>query len=180
MTLIAFNFDKADIGTGRIKRAHQRDALRSREQPIAGKRHDAKARIAIFERGRQIAAIFRRNIEIIHGAGNIEIAIGIKAFDKAHALMAQIALNLKIRIKAVSDFFAVLQIAPEFSLQCGFRQISDMRRHARHSEAFARAIAAVEIAPAFKIRIGQNRLSANLVKGDILRRMARRSSNRHG
>ena len=60
------------------------------------------------------------NVEIIHRAGNIEIAIGVKALDESHALVAQIALDLKIRIEAIAHRLAVLQVAAKLLLQSGF------------------------------------------------------------
>ena len=56
-------------------------------------------------------------IEIIHRAGDVEIRIRVEAIDKSAALMAQIALDLEIGVKAVSDGMAILQVAPELAVQ---------------------------------------------------------------
>ena len=55
-------------------------------------------------------------IEIVHRAGDVEIAVGVEAVDEAHALMAQIALDLEIRVKAEGETVAVLQVAAELAM----------------------------------------------------------------
>ena len=55
-----------------------------------------------------------------------------------------------------------------------------MRGHARDGEALARALALVEIAALAPVRIGHNRLAADLMKGDVLRGVARGAGDRHG
>ena len=53
-----------------------------------------------------------------------------------------------------------------------------MRAHPRHREPAPRIDALGKIAPAAPFRIGHNRLSADFVEGDVLRRMARRGGDR--
>jgi hypothetical protein len=59
----------------------------------------------------------RGEIEIIHRAGDVEIGIGVEPVDEAQALMAQIALDLEVRIEAEGHLLAVLQLAAELVMQ---------------------------------------------------------------
>ena len=59
-------------------------------------------------------------VKIVHRAGDVEIAVGIKAVDKAKALVAQIALNLKIGVKAKAFGIAILQTTTEFLCKARF------------------------------------------------------------
>ena len=93
--------------------------------------------------------------------------------------MAQIALDLKVGVETVSDGVAVLQVAAEFAVQRRFRQIGDVRCHPRHREAARRVMAEAQITSAAPIRIGDNRLAADFMKGNVLRRMTRRAGDRH-
>ena len=47
-------------------------------------------------------------VEIVHGTGNVEIGVRIKPIDKINALIAEVALYLKIRVKAVCQIIPVL------------------------------------------------------------------------
>ena len=52
--------------------------------------------------------------------------------------MPQIALDLEIGVEPIGRPLAVLQVAAEFAVQRGFRQIGDVRCHARHGQAAMR------------------------------------------
>src|SRR6516162_11282778 len=114
-----------------------------------------------------------REIEVIHRAGDVEIRVGVEAVDKSAALMAQIALDLEIGVEAVSDSMTVLKISPEFAVQRSFREIGDVGRHAGDCEAAHRVSAEAQVAAAAPLGIGHYRLAPDLVKRDVLRRMAR-------
>ena len=122
----------------------------------------------------------RGEIEIIHGAGDVEIGVGVEAIDEAQALMAEIALHLEVGVEAEGDLVAILQVAAELRVQRVVRQIGDVRRHARNGEAFARARALIEIAALAPVWIGHDGLAPDLVEGDVLRGMARGAGDRHG
>ena len=64
----------------------------------------------------QHAAVIRGEIEIIHGASDVEIGIGIEPVDEAHPLMAQIGFDLEIRIEAEGERVAVCSLRP--NLRC--------------------------------------------------------------
>ena len=100
-----------------------------------GERNDAEARLGAAEGLGQHAAVFGREIEIVHRPRHVEIRIGIETIDEAHALMPQIEFDLEIGVEAERQPFAVLQHAAEFALQRGFGKIRDVRRHARDRQA---------------------------------------------
>ena len=122
----------------------------------------------------------RREIEIVHGAGDVEIAVGIEAVDEGRALVAQIALDLEIGVEAEAQRVAVLQGTAELALQRLLREIGDVRGHARHRQAARRHGLVQAIVAALPFGIGHDRLTADLVEGDVLRRMAGRRGDRHG
>ena len=74
---------------------------------------------------------------------------------------------------------AVLQVAAEFVLQRLLGEIGDVRGHARDRKALRRRDALVEVAAAAPVRIGHDRLAADLMEGDVLRGMARGGGDRH-
>ncbi len=68
-----------------------------------------KTRARAAERIGQHAVIVGGEIEIIHRAGQIEIAVGIEALDERRALIAQIALHLEIRIERERRVVTILE-----------------------------------------------------------------------
>ena len=179
MAALGLELDEADIGGDRVQRVHDLPALLGREQPVAGERDQAEPRLGALEGVGQHAAMVRGQIEIIHGAGDVEIGVGVEAVDEAQALMAQIALHLEIGVEAEGDLVAILEIAAELRVQRIVREIGDVRGHARHGKAFARALALVEIASLAPIGIGHHGLAPDLVEGDVLRGVARGAGDRH-
>src|SRR6516165_7880884 len=180
VSVLGRDLDKADIGRHRVQGVDQFAAFGGREQPVAGERDHAKARARAGEGARQRTTMLSREIEVIHRPGYVEIGVGVEAVDKGAALVAQIALDLEIGVEAVGDRTAVLQIAPELAVQRRLRKIGDVRRHAGDGEAARGAAAGTQIAARAPVGIGDDRLTADLVKGDVLRRMTRRGGDRHG
>ena len=143
-----------------------------------GERDHAEARRRALERVGEHAVIVGGEIEIVHRAREIEIGIGVEALDEGDALVAQIALHLEIGVEREGRIVAILELAAELAVQRGVRQIGDVRAHARDREPAPRIGALDQIAAAAPFRIGHHRLAADLVEGDVLRRMARRAGDR--
>ena len=120
----------------------------------------------------------RREIEIVHCAGQVEVGIRIEPFDEADALVTQIALHLKIGVKRKRRIIPVLKSAAKLAVQSRIGEICDVVAHSRDRESAPRIGALCEIATVPPFRVRHHRLPANLVKGDILRRMARRRCDR--
>ena len=76
--------------------------LRRRKQPVTGEGHNAEARFGIGKCLSKLSVMFCRNVKIIHGAGDVEITIGVKAFHKSESLMAQVTFNLEISFKTIA------------------------------------------------------------------------------
>ena len=151
-------------------------ALACRIEPVAVEADEAEARGGPGEGIGQPSAMLFRKIEIIHRAGDIEIAVRVEPPGEAAALVAQIAFDLEIGIEAealgtLRPVGAVLQIAPELRSQSLFGQIGDMRRHPRHGEPAVGRFPAVIVA-VLPARIGHDRLPPQFVETDVLRRMA--------
>ena len=127
---------------------------------------------------RHRSVVIGGEIEIIHGTGQIEIGIGVEALHESGALMPQVGLDLKVGIERKRRIVAVLKTAAELAVQCGVRQIGNVRAHARDREPAPRIGALGEIPPAAPFRIRHHRLTADLMEGDVLGRMSRRGSDR--
>ncbi len=95
----AFQLDKAHPRAGSVQRAHEAAAFGGGLKPIRREGDKAEPALHPGKGPRQIAAMRFGQIEIIHGAGDIEIGVGIEALDEAEALVAQIGLDLEICIK---------------------------------------------------------------------------------
>ncbi len=121
-----------------------------------------------------------REVEIVHGAGDVEIGVGVEAIDEGRALVAEIALDLEVGVEAEAQRIAVLQGAAELALQRLLRKIGDVRGHAGHREAPRRRGLVQAIVAALPVRVGHDRLASDLVERDVLRRMAGGAGDRHG
>src|SRR5471030_3335562 len=73
VALVALDLNEADIGGNRVQRLHHRAALPRGEQPVAGEGEEAEAHRRALEHTGQHAALFGRQIEVVHGAGDVEI-----------------------------------------------------------------------------------------------------------
>ena len=164
--------DKADRRAAGIEGVNNIARLGCGVEPISIETDEAKARGRPAKGIGELPAMIFCQIKIIHRACNIEIGIGIKSAREAQPLMAQIAFNLKIRVKAKGLGLTVLQAAAKFLRQAMFRQLSDVRGHARHCQTRIGGLSIRIIISAPPIGVSHDRLSANLMKGYILRRMA--------
>src|SRR4051812_39250795 len=100
MTLVGDNFDKTYVRGDGVQGTHNCAALRRWEQPIGRKRDEAESHRRAFECRRKNPIVFRREVEVVHGARDVEIGVGVKPVDERVALMAQITLYLKIGVEA--------------------------------------------------------------------------------
>ena len=178
MTLVGDDFGERHPRAAGIERMHDGTRFRRREQPVGGERDHAEARRALLPRIGEHAVVVGGEIEIVHRAREIEIGIGVEALDERDALVAQIAFHLKIGIERERRVVAILEAAPELPVQRRVREVGDVRAHARDRKPFARIPAFGEIAPLAPFRIGHDRLTADLVERDVLRRVARRRRDR--
>src|SRR3546814_18423318 len=92
-------------------------------EPVSVKAAHAESRICLREGCGKAPAVIFRKIEIIHGAGDVEIAVCIETIDEADPLMPQIAFHLKICVEAEAFRNASLQPTPELLRQASFGQI---------------------------------------------------------
>ena len=180
VALVALDLDEADIGGDGVERLDHGAALAGREQPVAGEGEEAESHRRAAEGIGQHAALLRRQVEIIHGPGDVEIGIGVEPVDEARALMAQIAFDLEIGVEAIGDAVAVLQGAAELAVQRLLREIGDMGRHAGDGEAAGGIAPLQQIIAAAPVGIGHDGLAPDLMEGDVLGRMARRRGDGHG
>src|SRR3546814_2032845 len=95
---------------------------------------NAESRLCLREGCGKAPAVIFRKIEIIHGAGDVEIAVCIEAIDEADPLMPQIAFHLKICVEAEAFRIARLQPTPELLRQARFGQIRAVRGNTGHAQ----------------------------------------------
>jgi hypothetical protein len=57
-----------------------------------------------------------REVEIVHRARDVEVAVGVEAVDEGRALVAEVALDLEVGVEAEAQRIAILQVRP--NLRC--------------------------------------------------------------
>src|SRR5438067_6247410 len=97
MALVALDLDKADLRRHRIQGMSDSLVLHRGEQPVAGEGDDAETRRIHAKHVRKLAAMLARQVEIVHGAGDVEIGVRVKTVHESGALMMQIGFDLEIR-----------------------------------------------------------------------------------
>src|SRR5664280_1883747 len=178
VALVGDDLGERDACARSIERMHDGARFRGRKQPVAGERNHAETRGRALERIRQHAVVVGGEIEIVHGARQIEIRIGVETLDERDALVAQVRFDLEIRIERKCWILAVLEFTAEFPVQRYIGQVGDMRAHARHGEATTRKSNFQIIAAAAPVLVGGEAIMADLVERDVLRRMAGGAGNR--
>ena len=180
MALVALDLDEAHIRRDLIERAGDHPRFGGREQPVGAEGDEQEPRPRAPEGGGERAAVIRRKIEEIHRPCDREIGIRVEAADEGRALMGEIALHLEALAEQHGlDRPSTLQPAAEFPRQRGFGEIGDMRRHPGHGEAARGNRPMRPVAAIVELRIGEDRLAADLVEGDVLRRVIGRRRHRH-
>src|SRR3546814_16137670 len=81
---------------GGVQRLHDRARFARRIEPVGIEADDAEARRRAAEGMGEHPAMFLREIEIIHRAGDVEIRVGIEPVCERQPLMAPQAFDLKI------------------------------------------------------------------------------------
>ena len=180
MAGVGLDLGKADVGRYRVERLHDLPAVLGGEQPVGGERDDAEPHRRVAEGVGHHAAVLLRHVEVVHGPGDIQVRIGVEAVDEGDPLVAQVAFHLEVGVETVGDGVAVLQPAAEPPVQRHLRHVGDVRRHARHGEPPLGMPAVVQVIPAAPVRVRHDGLAADLVEGDVLRRMAHRGGDGHG
>ncbi len=135
MAAIRFDLDEGDGGACRVEGMHDLAAFGGRKEPVAGEGNQAKARLAVAERLGKAPAMIGGEVEIVHRARHVEVGIRIETIDEGHALVAQIAFDLEVRVEAEGQPVAVLQVAAELAVQRRLREIGDVGGHAGDGEA---------------------------------------------
>ena len=171
MAAIGLDFDEADARRGRIEGAHHRFVLGGREEPVGREGDDAEAGPGAAEGVGEPPLIVGGEVETIHRPRQVEIRVGVEAVDEDDTLVAEIGIDLEVGVETEGRLVAVLEIPPELAMQRIVGEVSDVGGHARHGEALPRAGAFAEVAAAPPLRIGHHRLAADLVEGDVLRRV---------
>src|SRR5262245_54775719 len=78
MPLVALDLDEADVGGDGVEGMDEGAALARREQPVAGEGDEAEAHGRVAE-GVGDRPELRRHVEIIHGARDVEVGVGVEA-----------------------------------------------------------------------------------------------------
>ena len=179
MALVGLDLGEAGAAAGGVQRAHDVAALGGRIEPVRRERQHAEAHAARLCEGLgQHPLVLGGQVEVVQRAGDVEIGVGVEAVDEAGPLVAQIAFHLEVGVEAPAEAVA-LQFAAELALQGGLGEIGDVGGHAGHGQAFFRPHAGDLIGPAPPVRVGHDRLAADLVEGDVLGRMPRRRADAH-
>ena len=92
-----------DCGTCHEKESEE---TRNSYHATAGQILDSKdaylAHVAAGEGLRQHAAMLGHEVEVVHGARDVEIGVRVEAVDETDPLMTKVAFDLEIRFEAVA------------------------------------------------------------------------------
>lgn len=116
MTEDAVEFQVGDMSARFQHGTDNLATLAGREQPVAAVGRNKKSSIGPTKGFAQLAEPLSQ-IKVIHGAGQIEIAVRIKSLDKPFALIMQVAFDLEFRLalQVVREMITMLQITTKFS-----------------------------------------------------------------
>src|SRR5215469_14009365 len=109
VALVGDDLGEGDARPAGIEGMHDGARIGGREQPVRGERNHAEAGRGFLEGICQHAVEIRRQIEIVHGAGEIEIRVGVEALHEADTLVAQIALDLEVGVEREGRIVTVLE-----------------------------------------------------------------------
>ena len=170
VAVVALDLVVAHVLVGGAQGADDLLELVRRVQPVAAERQHQEARRHVAE-GLHQAPVPAREVEVVEGAGDVEVGVGVEAVGERQPLVAQVALDLEVGREGERVVVDVAQAAAELLLHGLVAQVGDVADHARHAEALGRRLAAVVVA-AVPVGVGHDRLAADLVEGDRLRGLA--------
>ena len=159
-----------DVAVAATQSAHHVQRLVARIQPVRREADHQESRLHAIERGAQRWTP-GGEIEIIHGLGDVEVRIRVEAVDELTAPVTQVAFHFELILIAqtASEFFAHGRVA----------HVGDVSHHARHGQATGGRALAVIVA-FVPIEVGHDGLASHFVECDLLRAVARGSSDGDG
>ena len=175
-------FDEAGLRAAGIEGVDDQAGFRRGVEPVRIEADQAETRPGLGKGPGEAAAMILRYVIIVHGPGDVEIAVGVEPFDEAQPQVAEIGFHLEIGVEAeglgpVRVFRALLQTPSEFLGQACFGKIGDVRRHARHRQPCAGDRTARIIIAAAPVGVGHDRLPTDFVKGNVLGAVPRRGGD---
>src|SRR3546814_15488889 len=96
----AGQFDEARLRAAGVEGMDDQAGLRRGIEPVRVEADEAEARLRRREGPGQAAAMILRYVIIVHGAGDVEIGIGVEPLDEAQPLVAKIGFHLEIGVEA--------------------------------------------------------------------------------
>ena len=126
------------------------------------------------------AAVLPGEVEVGQRARRVEIGVRVEALDERVGLVAQVALDLELRLgQGVADVVGELQPPAELVAERLRRQIRDVADHARDAHAGVRRAAGAVVVAALPVGIGHDRVARDRIPGDALRLKRVRAGDRH-
>ena len=110
---------------------------RRRVQPVGAERDQQRPRRDALERPRERpAAVLPGEVEVGQRARRVEVGVGVEALDERVGLVAQVALDLELRLgDRVADVVGELQPPAELVVQRRRGQVGDVADHPGHAHA---------------------------------------------
>ena len=145
------------------------------ERDQQGPRRDAGQR-----RLQRTVAVLAGEVEVRQRARGVEVGVGVEALDERVGLVAQVALDLELRLgDRVADVVGELQPPGELVVQRHGRQVRHVADHPGHAHAGVGGLPGAVVVPALPRRVALDRLAGDRVPGQALRVQRVRAGDGH-
>ena len=118
-------------------------------------------------------------VEVVHGLGDVQVAVGVEPAREVVALVFEVTLDLELGAELVAVAHLVLQPPAELLLHGRFAQIRDVADHPRHGQAGVGLECGVVVIAVVPGRVRVDRLPADLAQRDQHRAVVRGGRNRN-
>ena len=153
-----------------------------RVQPVGAERDQQRARRDALERRlERPVAVLAGQVEVGERARGVEVGVGVEPLDERVGLVAQVALDLELRLgdRVADRRLGVLQPPVELLLQRLAGQVGDVADHPGHAHAGVGLAAGAVVVAALPGRVRPDRLAGDRVPGHALRVEGVRAGDGH-
>ena len=115
MAVVRLQFAVGHVAIAAAQRAHDLLRLIAGIQPVRAEADHQEARRASSRTRPQSEPLPLRQVEVVHGLGDVEVRVGVEAVDELAAAIAQVALHFEIDVEIEAEFSLSRSRRPNFS-----------------------------------------------------------------